>query len=158
MAFTNTKAFMNSVKFLSFWDNRISGDSVNAAELKTVNFRASKDFRERFGSATEEKWFAIPGGYTTYFKIDGLGGRAFYDKKGRWQGSMTNFGEDKLPKDIRAVVRSAYYDYAITLAQDIETTSGGVYVIHLAAEKYIKIVRVTKDGDMDVLQEFEKTN
>lgn len=156
MAFTNTKAFKSSIHSVILREYPVFRDSINSAELKNVSFRAIKDFKGRFSAATEEKWYATPSGYMTYFKLDGLGARVFYDKKGHWQASLTNFTEAGLPKDIRAIVKSTYYDYAITLVQKVETLSGGVFVVNLDDNKSIKIVRINKDGEMDILQEFEK--
>ena len=156
MAFTDTKAFKHSIKSVILRETPFFRDSINSTDLKNVNLKAIKDFKDRFSTATEAKWYATPGGYMTYFRLDGFGARVFYDKKGHWQASLTNFDESKLPKGIRAIVKSTYYDFAITLVQDVETVSGGVYVIHLDDNKHIKIVRVTKDGNMDTLQEFEK--
>lgn len=156
IAFTNTKAFKHSIESVILRETSFFRDSINSTDLKNVNLKAIKDFKNRFSAAAEAKWYATRDGYMTFFRLDGFGARVFYDKKGRWQASLINFGEDKLPKDIRAIVKSTYYDFAITLVQDVETLSGGVYVIHLDDNKHIKIVRVTKDGDMDTLQEFEK--
>ena len=156
MAFTNTKAFKHSIRSLTLTEALFFSDSVRAADLKNINLRAIKDFGDRFSTASETKWYVIRDGYMAYSRLNGLGIRVFYNKKGRWQASLANYTEDRLPKDIRAIVKSTYYDFAITMVQEVETLSGGVYVIHLDDNKSIKIVRVTKDGNMDTLQEFEK--
>jgi hypothetical protein len=156
MAFTSTKAFKHSIESVILRETSIFRDSARSTELKDVNLKAITDFKNRYSAATEAKWYAIPDGYVTHCILDGFAARIFYNKKGRWQASLTNSGESKLPKDIRAIVKSTYYDFTITLVQDVETLSGGVYVIHLDDSKHIKIVRVTKEGNMDTLQEFEK--
>jgi hypothetical protein len=156
MAFTRAKAFKHSIESVIAREYPFFRDSAAAVELKNVNLKAIKDFKARFAAISGEKWFATPSGYTTYFIQDGFSGRAFYNKKGHWQASLSNSGEAGLPKDIRAIVRSTYYDFAITLVQHVETLSGEVYVIHLDDGKSIKMIRVTKDGEMDTLQAFEK--
>jgi hypothetical protein len=155
-AYTHTRAFMPSVRFVALWQDLLGFDSAAAAGTKNIDLRANRDFSQRFSSAVAEQWYATPGGYMSYFKLDGFGGRAFYDKKGRWQASLICMGEAALPKDIRAVVKSTYYDYAITLAEDVETRSGGVYIVHLQDDKSIRIVRVTKEGEMETLQDIPR--
>jgi hypothetical protein len=156
VAFTDTKAFMKSIQTIASRENSVFLVSINAPDESNVSMKAIKDFKGRFGAATNEKWFAIRGGFISYFKLNGFGDRVFYDKKGHWQGSLILYNEDGLPHEIRAIVKSQNYDYAITLVEEVETTSGGVYLVHLEDKTSFKIVRVTKEGEMDVMEEFLK--
>ncbi|MEO6960598.1 MAG: hypothetical protein ABIY90_01450, partial [Puia sp.] len=69
----------------------------------------------------------------------------------------TYYSEDKLPREIRAIVKSTYYDFTITVVEDVQTRVNGVYLIYLEDKTSIKIVRVTRDGDMDVFKEITKS-
>jgi hypothetical protein len=130
--------------------------SPNASDASTINLKAIKDFKTRFAAATDEKWFTMDGGYMSYFKQDGYGDRAYYDKKGRWQYSLKFYGENKLPRDVRAQVKSTYYDFTITVVELIEVGDRCAYLVHLEDASNIKIVRVTDEGEMTVLEEFTK--
>jgi hypothetical protein len=144
VAFTETKPFIKPAI------------APNSAAAANVNTRAVKDFRGRFTSASEENWVAVHDGYISYFKMNGFGCRAYYDKKGRWEYSLTYFGEDKLPHDLRAIIKSTYFDFNITLIEEVETTEAGVYLVHLEDQTSIKIVKINKDGEMELMQEFIK--
>jgi len=129
--------------------------SANTAS-STISLRAMKDFKSRFTNAKDELWFPINTGFVAYFKEDGFQQRIYYDKKGRWEASMRDLTEKQLPRDVRAIVKSSYYDFTITLARVIEVPDHKVYIIHLEDENNILIVRVSEFGEMDVLEEFTK--
>lgn len=155
-AYTDAKAFAPSIMGVAIWQDLFSYDSASTLESKYINFKANKDFKERYSGATETKWYAIKDGYLSYFKLDGFSNRVFYNRKGEWQASLIILDEAGLPKDIRATVKSVYYDYQIRFVEDVETVEGGVYMIHVENNSLIKILRVTKDGQMETLQEIQK--
>lgn len=131
---------------------------ANTAAANTISANAIKDFKGRFNSVSNEHWYSLRTGYMVYFMEDGFGERAYYDKKGRWEYSLRYCDENKLPRDVRATVKRTYYDFAITVAQIIEIPDHMVYLIHLDDAKTHKIVRVSEDGEMEVLQEYSKSN
>lgn len=132
--------------------------TAKAADVNTISLKAIKDFKGRFVNAKDEKWYTINGGFMTYFNQDGFGNRAFYDKKGHWTASMKFCSENKLPHDIRAVVKSTYYDFTITTIEVIEIPEHRVYLVHLEDATKIKVVRVSEDGEMDTLEDFTKAS
>jgi hypothetical protein len=124
-------------------------------DAKKINSKVIKDFESRFANANA-KWFSDNNGFVSYFVKDGYGDRAFYDKKGRWQYSLIIFGEDKLPRDVRATVRSTYYDMPITLVEEVQTNDARVYIIHVEDKSNIKILKVNDECEMEVMQELTK--
>ncbi|HEX9510061.1 MAG TPA: hypothetical protein VF939_06230 [Puia sp.] len=134
-----------------------SSSADNAADVNTISLKAIKDFRSRFSGVKDEKWYTLKSGFISYFTQDGFLNRAYYDKKGHWTGSLKYCSENKLPRDIRAIVKSTYYDFTITVIEIAEIPDHLVYLIHLEDAKNTKIVRVSGDGDMDVYQEFTKS-
>jgi hypothetical protein len=135
-----------------------NGSFTNTAGVSTISLHAIKDFKGRFTNAKDEQWYSMKTGFLAYFTQDGFRERACYDKKGRWQYSLKYWNESKLPPDIRAVVKRTYYDFAITLVEIVEIPGHMVYLVHLDDEKNHKIVRVSEEGEMDVLEEFSKAN
>ena len=154
IAFTDTKAFTNSLEFLVFLDDSIIATSVS--DLSTINAKAVKDFNSRFGKAANEKWYRTPDGFLSYFTLDGTTNRVLYDKKGRWHYTVRFYDETKLDHNIRSIVKSTYYDYAITVIEEVQSDENLVYIIHLEDKDSFKNVRVSRDGEMDVLEEFQK--
>jgi hypothetical protein len=126
------------------------------AAVSTINLHAIKDFKARFGNVKDERWYSIEKGFVAYFSLDGYRERIYYDRKGRWLASLTYGDEHKLPANIRDLVRRAYYDQSITFVQVIELPGHIVYLVHAEDKAILKILRVSEEGEMDLMNEFTK--
>lgn len=154
IAFTDTKTFSRSIELVPYLDNSFTDGS--AVDLSKVHAKAIKDFESKFGSGLNESWTKISDGFVSNFKVDGFTNRVFYDRKGRWQYTVKAYGENKLPRDIRAIVKSIYYDYTITMVEEVQSINNMVYVIHQEDAKSIMKIRITKDGELDVMEDLTK--
>jgi hypothetical protein len=155
IGFNDSKTFKSSVHNLAALESpAFMGTYV--PDTKNINTKAIKDFQSRFNNASNTMWFSDRNGFVSYFVQNGYGDRAYYDKKGHWQYSLIFYGEDKLPRDIRTVVKSTYFDLAITLVEEVQTTEGMVYIVHLEDKANIKLVKVNKEGEMEIMQELIK--
>jgi hypothetical protein len=153
--FTASRTFTASVRKLVLPESPATV-GVYIADIKNVNARAMRDFRQRFNDPRNVLWFTDQNGFTSYFMQDGYGNRAFYGKNGTWQYSLIFYNEDKLPREIRAAVKSVYFDYSITMVEEVQTNEGMAYIFHLEDRLNLKILKVTKDGEMEMLQELTK--
>ena len=122
-----------------------------------INIWAVRDFMDRFDKVDNVIWFpTLKGGYEAYFVQDGYGDRVMYDKKGGWQLSLINYNEDKLPRDIRTAVKSVYFDFDIILIEEVHTIEGIEYIVYLEDKSNIRLVKLNKEGEMEVLQDLNK--
>ena len=129
---------------------------ANSAAVSTISARAIKDFKSRFTKVDNEQWARIDRGFCAYCTKDGIKTRVYYDLRGHWQASLKYCDEFQLPHFIRDIVKRTYYDLAITFVNIIEVPDHTVYLVHLEDKKTLKIVRVNEEGEMDVMNEFEK--
>jgi hypothetical protein len=122
-----------------------------------INLRALRDFMNRYDQEDHVFWFSTPdGGFESYFIRDGYGDRVIYDRKGNWLFSLINYGEDKLPRNIRSTVKSVYFDFKIILVEEIQRTEGIEYIVSLEDQSNIRVVKVNREGELEVLQELDK--
>ena len=70
--------------------------------------------------------------------------------------SLITYSEDKLARDIRAEVKSTYYDFQIVMVEEVRTNEGYEYIIYLEDKSGFRIVKVSKEGEMELLQDLEK--
>jgi hypothetical protein len=155
VAFNDSKHFKTIVRNMAALESpAYMGTYV--PDVKEINARAIKDFNLRFNDANNAMWFSDRNGYTTYFVKDGYGDRVFYDKKGHWEYSLIFYNEDKLPRDVRAAVKSTYFDMAITLVEEVQTIDSKVYIVHLEDKANIKILKVNDQGEYEILQDLSK--
>ena len=155
VAFNDTKHFKTTIRNAAALESPATMGNYMGDEKK-INAKAIKDFNGRFGDANNPMWFSDRNGFTTYFVKDGFGDRVFYDKKGHWEYSLIFYGEDKLPRDVRAAVKSTYFDMAITLVEEVQTTENKVYIVHLEDKQNIKILKVNDQGEYEILQDLSK--
>jgi hypothetical protein len=125
-------------------------------EIKDVNTRALKDFQIRFNDVTKVRWFSDNNGFISYFNKNGFNNRASYNKKGQWQYSLVYYTEDKLPKDIRTIVKSKYFDFSIYMVEEVQTNYGSAYVVYLEDQTKLKILKVSPEGEMETMVDMVK--
>src|SRR3954452_14180419 len=130
VAFYESKKFHTSIRHAADIARQVSTVS-DVAETKDFNSKAVKDFQVRFQKVNNAKWYSDKNGYMSYFLKNGYGNRVFYNKKGQWQFSMILYAEDQLAGDLRATVKSRYYDLSITLIEEVHTIDGMAYIVHL---------------------------
>ncbi|HEX3080145.1 MAG TPA: hypothetical protein VHQ04_06765 [Puia sp.] len=155
VAFLETKTFRSSIRHVADLDNRMSVLN-DIPEGKDFNSKAVRDFHTRFQKVENAMWFSDQNGFMSYFIKNGFGNRVFYDRKGHWEFSLILYTEDQLPVDLRASVKSKYFDLAITLIEEVQTNNGMVYIVHLEDKSNIKILRLSSDAEMEILQELTK--
>jgi hypothetical protein len=155
VAFNDSKHFMSTVRNMAALESPAYMGAYIPDEKK-INARAMKDFSTRFTDANNAMWFEDRNGFTTYFVKDGYGDRVFYDKKGHWEYSLIFYNEDKLPRDVRAAVKSTYFDMSITLVEEVQTIDAKVYIVHLEDKANIKILKVNDQGEYEILQDLSK--
>ena len=155
VAFNDTKNFKSTIRNMAALESpAFMGTYV--PDAKTINAKAIKDFNTRFSGADNAMWFSDKNGFTTYFVKDGNGVMELYDKNGDWQYSLIFYSEDKLPRDVRAAVKSTYFDMAITLVEEVQTTDSKVYIVHLEDKANIKILKVNDQGEYEIMQDLSK--
>ena len=131
---------------------------VSGVSADAISAKALKDFNKSFAGVTTAKWFIVNAGFTTKFTQNDIQYRVDYDKKGNWTGTMKSYDEKKLPYDVRATVKSVYFDYSIKWVKEITVPNYPntiVYMIHIDDEKSFKNLQVI-DGEILVLEAYDK--
>lgn len=142
------------VTHFSLIDNTVS---VEKSNMVTQNSKALKNFRKYY-KANDEKWAKGIDCITASYISNGITHIEYYDKKGNWTGSLKIYNEDKMPKDIRKMVKQEYYDYAILTIYEVETDAASIqptYIVTVEDEKNLKQIRI-ENGNMDVYKEFKR--
>jgi hypothetical protein len=126
------------------------------AYLNTINIRAIRDFARRHGNATGVAWFKVTDGFIVRFVADSMFSRSAYRKNGVWIYTIKQYEEAKMLKEVRHAVKSVYYDYTITLVEQIETPDEPVkYLVHLQDAVSWKNVLVS-NGQLDLIEDNKK--
>jgi hypothetical protein len=133
----------------------MSGPNYADATVAAISSKALKNFGHAFKGVTNVSWAKISDGFSAYFIQNGNVNRSYFDKKGNLMYTVVTYDGSKLPRDVRAIVKSKYYDCEIPLVEEIHTIDQVVYLVHLKDDSSWKKVKVC-DGDMQLLEDFEK--
>lgn len=121
-----------------------------------ANNRALKNFRKTVRSDGRERWYTTnEGSFVVKYEQEGIQCRADYDRKGNWQSTTRYYGEKLLPKDVRSMIKSVYYDFKITGIQEITLTGYLVYIVHMEGEDTWVNLNIC-NGEMNVMEAFTK--
>jgi hypothetical protein len=124
--------------------------------ISDINAKALKQFSKTFKTAANASWYETKdGGFVAKFRQDGIETRANYDRKGNWSGTVRTYTEENLPKEVRHMVKSTYYDYSIFLVQEVTVGDKTAYLVKIEDASTLKTIRVI-DGEMDVYEDFKK--
>lgn len=138
---------------------KVSAQAQGAASISpimVVNTKAMRNFVKAYETAVDPEWVLLKEGYVCRFMIDGVRCRAFYSQKGAWLLTVASYEENKLPKDVRAMVRSTYYDYTISYIDEISAPGKSKsYLVQIQDEKGMKILQVS-DGGIETVKELVK--
>lgn len=124
--------------------------------LNEINVRAVRDFVSRYSDAENVKWNNSNGSYIAVFFRDSMQHRVVYTSRGDLIYIMKYYEEKQMARNIRAQVKSTYYDYKIFVIQEIETPDRPtVYIVNLQGESDWKKVKLCQ-GEMEVMEEFKR--
>jgi len=154
-AFLETKTFHSSVLHVASLAKGMSAFN-DAPEGKDFNSKAVRDFQSRFQKAENVIWHSDQDGFMSYFTKNGFVNRVYYDRKGNWQFSLILYSEDQLPVNLRHTVKVRNIGFAIILIEEVQSNDGMVYIVHLENKSNIRILRLSKDAEMEILQEITK--
>ncbi|MCS3798412.1 hypothetical protein [Niastella sp. OAS944] len=131
---------------------------MSTLPINKVHVKAMRDFLKRDNNAVNADWNVVESGYVVkYTGKNKSKCRTVYNCRGEFVYTIRQYYENVMPRDVRGMVKSEYYDYTITLVDEIEERMKPVvYVVHLEDSTTIKNVRVC-ERDMEVLEEYKKT-
>jgi hypothetical protein len=148
----NSAAF-NSAGFENIY--RDDNETSTARDAAIVSMRVLRDFAKSFKNVTNEKWYKVSDGFMTSFNDNGIETKVAYDRKGVFHCVLRILSESQLPADIRAIVKSKYYDFKILVAYEITHDSDPVYIFKIEDSKTLKMLRVA-DGEIEVVTDNTK--
>jgi hypothetical protein len=136
-------------------DNAALPANSPAAGLN-VSTRATKDFSRTYKNQSSASWFPSNDGWVAVFTDQNVKTRVYYNQKGRLLGTISSYGEDKLPKEIRHLVKSNYYDFNIFHVVEINAADKKIYLVKIEDATSFKTIRV-EDGEMTETEAFTKS-
>jgi hypothetical protein len=135
--------------------------NVNTRNISTgdesgaVNVRALRHFKNSYEDTTGSRWYQIRDGFMVKLTRNNVAVRMGYNKQGGWENTIRTYTENKLPFEIRDIVKRAYYDCSIEIVEEIEVRRGLYYLVHICDNRSWKNVLV-HEGELELIEEIRK--
>lgn len=149
-AITRWSEFKNEIVYDSF-DKTLPETIADNSILYKISFKAVSHFMTTYPEATDAQWEIVKDGYIANFASNSSSTKIYYNKKGTWLHSINQYDESKLPKSVRARVKSTYYDYTINLVKEVNVDRKDplpIYLVYIQDGETYKTIRVC-DGEME---------
>jgi hypothetical protein len=128
----------------------------NAVTINNVSTKAVRSFLQSHKRAENVHWYIETDGFLASYFLDGIKGRAFYNKSGNEIYDWHSYAEKWLPENIRDLIKSIYYlDYAIRWVNEFQTGGKIIYIVNLEGKTTWTNIRLC-EGEMEVINEFDK--
>ncbi|MDB5152042.1 MAG: hypothetical protein JWR54_793 [Mucilaginibacter sp.] len=131
--------------------------TVSSAPTKAVvSKQVSESFASLFKGAEAPKWFEADKNYVVDFIMNNQLNKAEFTRKGRLVYHMVFGNEKQMPVDIRTIVKSKYFDFAINSTLKVNIDDQSAWIVNIEDANQFFVLRVV-DGVMDVLETIKKT-
>lgn len=131
----------------------ISTGMEAAIPVTSVTDKVSRSFRQSFKDAAPE-WFTLNRNYLAKFTVSDLPARALFSKNGYMLYCVSYGTEKSLPKNVRDMIRSTYYDYTITSVTKVDAQDRTAWMVNLLLDNHLKVIKVI-DRNMEVIGNYQ---
>jgi hypothetical protein len=130
---------------------------VNKSAGKRVypNAAVVRSFYKTYGEITDCKWFKSASGFGVKFKYNGINKTVYYKLSGLVDTEILYYTEAGLPPQIRHLVKSHFYDYAITYVTEVHKNDAIAYYVKIEDTSTIKTLKIVED-EWEVVEKMVK--
>lgn len=136
---------INSEKFGNVYQSALPANTDQFLRNE-IPVRAVRSLLSEFKNVEEVDWGKINnGGYIADIKSDSIKTRVFYDSKGRCRYIMKKYSENKMPSDMRVMVKNSFPDHTIIEITEIilpQNRDEIVYKVLIKNATNFKILRI----------------
>jgi hypothetical protein len=143
----------NSNHLTSIW-GRENSNPIYRNDIRSV---ALRHFINTYGEGLNAEWNLTSFGFRAEFKKEEIKYLVDYNRAGFWLSTIRFYGENEMPRDIRRIVKSVYFDYEIELVSEVNYGKQVVYHINIQDETSLKKL-IVMDGEMTVEAEYTRAD
>jgi hypothetical protein len=131
---------------------------VNNSAGKPVypNAAVIRSFYKTYGELTDVKWFKSATGFGVKFKYNGIKKTVYYTLHGLVDTEILYYSEDELPPQIRHLVKSHFYDYAITYVTEVHKNDAIAFYVKVEDKSTIKTIKIV-EYEWEVVENIVKS-
>ncbi len=143
----------NSNHLTSVWAREKSAP-IHRNEIRSV---ALRHFMNAYGESLNAEWNLTRFGYRAEFKKEDIKYLVDYNKGGYWLSTIRFYSEKEMPRDVRTIVKSVYFDYNIELVSEVNYGKHVAYHVNIQDATSLKKL-IVMDGEMTVEAEYTRAD
>jgi len=143
-------------KLLVLMYSLMVGFGSMAVPITNVNEKIVRAFKETYPKAEKVDWKEYPESYIVYFVEDGVRSNIIYAKDGSFISSTRYYKEETLPFYLLVTVKKKFVDKRIFGVTEISTPNRIEYYIKMEDEKRWMTIKVDPDGNLELVEKFNK--
>jgi hypothetical protein len=137
-------------------EKRIELENSTPLRLNEINANAASTFIKDHGNVTNAKWFkSLNGLFVVYFTDENIKNWIFYNDRGTCEYMILHYYEEKLPAEVRDLLKTNYYDFNIYHVTEARRNGKIAYVAKMEDKTSWKTIKVV-DGEIEVMEEYSK--
>ena len=142
-------------KYLLIMYLLIAGFSSRSA-VSTINEKLIQSFNESYPHAVRVSWLEFPETYAVNFEEAGVKSTIHYNKDGSFLSAIRYYSGEKLPYYLIATLKEKFPGKTIYSVTELSNPYEITYYIKLEDGKTWRTVKVDSDGNMVVIEKFNK--
>lgn len=130
-------------------------NSQYSVRLNDISIYAVRHFIKNFENNPDATWYKTESGLVAHFIKDSIKTHVFYSINGNFQSCIHYYFENKLPQDIRSVVKINFKDFRIYTVAEIYNEEKDIYIIKIENEKIWYTLRIINDS-FEIIDSIKK--
>ena len=122
--------------------NKAAGDPVY---LNDINVDVLRSFYKTYGEIPGTKWFKSANGFGVTFKDNRMNKTIYYKLNGLVDTEILYYFEDQLPRQVRHLVKSHFYDYTITHVTEVHKNDATAFYVKVEDASTIKTLKIVEE-------------
>jgi hypothetical protein len=140
-------------------DETGSSLDIEKKHINAVNIKVVRAFVKDFRDAEKVNWSeATDGGYIAQFILDSVQTTIGFSSDGTWNYILKRYAEKKMSTDLRTLVKSTFFDYAIMEVTEITLPNAEnniIYRVMIKNDDNFKIIRIC-NGEMQIAGDYTR--
>jgi hypothetical protein len=137
-------------------DTVVALPEIRVTSPVVITDKVAKSFLKSFPGAESLRWYKYDQDYLAKFILNDMDHNAFFRKNGFLKYDVSYGYEKHMPDAIKTLVRSAYDNYDIYRAINVQSEGRDVWIVKLEGMKKYATLRI-EDGEIDEFERYDKT-
>ena len=127
-----------------------------AADVNTIDSKATYSFSQEFADATNVKWTSADTYVKATFTLNKKSMEAFYDLRGELIATSNTIEIDELPTSAKRAFAKKYANFSVKEAIQVDTVDETAYYLSAENETQSVVLKVSAGGLVSVYKSVKK--